>query len=281
MKLMSKFIQKDLERFFAEDDLARNLTYALRLPSDNVKCQLKIKDDMILAGLPIFFESFNFLLKENINYEKFLEFEGKKFFKKDNHQIEFELPFNVALTAERIALNLLQKTSSIATQTNKLVEVAKKHNIKILDTRKTTPGHRAFEKYAVEVGGGFNHRLGQSDVWMIKDNHKNFFGGLKNAYDFFKSMHGFYIPVIAEIHSMSELELAIELSIKHIMLDNFEPSEILEAVKIKQNDMTFEVSGGVRLENLEQFCINGVDAISVGSITYDAPAVDLSLKYHR
>ena len=281
MKLLNKFLSKQLESFFAEDDLHRNMAYMTQLPTDLVKCQLKLKDDMTVAGLAVFFETFNHLLETPLQYSDFMSLEGQKVRKSDAVEIQFELPFNIVLTGERVALNLLQKVSSIATYTQKYVEIANPYGIKILDTRKTTPGYRALEKYGVYVGGGYNHRFGQSDVWMIKDNHKSFFGGLSAAADFFQSMHGIYTPLVVEIHSIDELKEAITLNFKHVMLDNFTHEDIVKAVEIKPATMTYEVSGGVRLNNLESYCINGVDAISVGALTYDAPAVDISLKYNR
>lgn len=269
------------ESFFQEDDLNRNFAYVSKLPNDTVQCSLKLKDDLTLAGLPFFFETFNYLLDSGIDYSKFMESEGQKFAKNDKKEIHFELPFNVVLTGERIALNLLQKCSSIATYTNKFVEKAKKYNIEILDTRKTTPGHRALEKYGVQVGGGKNHRFGQVDSWMVKDNHKAFFGGLKEALNYFSSINSFYTPVIVEIHSLEELKAGLELNIKHFMLDNFTPDQIRDAINIKREGITYEVSGGITLDTLDDFLIEGVDAISAGSITYNAPHKDISLKYKR
>lgn len=277
LNLINVALKADLEQFFAEDDLSRNINYSSSLPSKKVKSLLKIKDDMTLAGLPWFVESFKYL-GADISWDSFKEFEGQSFKKSDNVVIDFELPFNIALTGERIALNLLQRASSIATFTNQFVELAGDKNISILDTRKTTPGLRSLEKYAVRQGGGFNHRLGQADMWMVKDNHKTFFGGVKEAVDFFKSMQSFYTPIEVEIHSIEELQEARELGIKHFMLDNFTPSEIQKAIDIKPTDATFEVSGGINLENIEGYLIDGVDAISIGSITYGARPVDLSLK---
>jgi nicotinate-nucleotide pyrophosphorylase (carboxylating) len=131
----------------------------------------------------------------------------------------------------------------------------------------------------VRVGGGYNHRLGQTDLWMIKDNHKSCLGGLKGAFEFFQSQGTFYNNIIAEIHDLYELNEAISLEIKHVMLDNFSPDQIREAVKLKAAGMTYEVSGGICLETLKNYLIPGVDALSVGSLTYSAPRVDISLKY--
>ncbi|MDD0854409.1 carboxylating nicotinate-nucleotide diphosphorylase [Halobacteriovorax sp. GB3] len=279
--LIATALRKDLELYFSEDDLARNIFYTSSLPKDMVQCSLKIKDDMILAGLPYFVEAFRYLGAENLKLEAFEQYEGKKFLKSEKAEIKFELPFSIALTGERIALNLLQQASSIATYTNQFVEIAKEKGVSILDTRKTTPGHRSLEKYAVRIGGGHNHRLGQTDLWMVKDNHKSFFGGVKQAVEFFQSMKGFYTPIEVEVHNMDELDDVLSLGIRHIMLDNFTPEMIEQAVAKKPSGVTFEVSGGIRLSNLNEYLIDGLDAISVGALTYGAPSVDVSLKYHR
>jgi nicotinate-nucleotide pyrophosphorylase (carboxylating) len=189
------------------------------------------------------------------------------------------IPFNIALSGERLALNLLQHASSIATWTDKHVQIANKKGIKILDTRKTTPGLRTLEKYAVRVGGGFNHRFGQTETWMIKDNHKSSLGGLEGAWSFFINQGAFYNNIVVEIHSLEELRKAVSLGCMNLMLDNFKPQEIREALSLKKAGMTFEVSGGLHLSTLEDFLIEGVDALSLGSLTYSAPRVDLSLKF--
>ncbi|MEX0799324.1 MAG: carboxylating nicotinate-nucleotide diphosphorylase [Bacteriovoracaceae bacterium] len=276
------FIQNLVASYFKEDDFHSNFSYIRKLPTDTVSCRLKFKQDMLVAGLPFFMETFNYLLSSPMEIDgdgKLLDREGS--FVKKGEEARFELPFSVALTGERIALNLLQRASSIATFTRSFVVEADKRNIKILDTRKTTPGHRALEKYAVNTGGGHNHRFGQADCWMIKDNHKSFFGGLENAINFFKDLKTFYQPLIVEIHDLEELAKAIDLDARHLMLDNFIPAQIQEAIKLKTERQTYEVSGGVRLANLNDYLIDGVDAISVGALTYDAPHVDISLKYEK
>lgn len=278
MNLNSQTLNQFFTPLYQEDGLSQSFTYINSLPSDLVKCHLKIKSDLKLAGLSFFFESFNFLMNEKISYQEFLSYEGKNL--KKGTEIIFDLPFNIALTGERIGLNLLQKASSIATFTSEFVKKADKLGIKILDTRKTTPGLRLLEKYAVQVGGGYNHRLNQVQAFMIKDNHKTFFGGLEQAVDFFKNQNAFYTPLIIEIHSLEELKQAASLNLKNIMLDNFSPDDIKEAIKIK-GDMSFEVSGGINIDNIDRYLIKGVDAISIGALTYAAPIVDLSLKFKR
>jgi nicotinate-nucleotide pyrophosphorylase (carboxylating) len=279
--MIDKSLAPILAQFFQEDDLQRNFVYLQSLPKDIVQCELKFKDDLVVAGLPFFFETFNYLMTTELSYQEYLKFEGMVVKKMDNFNIKFQLPFNIVLTAERLALNLLQQASSIATTTSQFATKANLKGIKILDTRKTTPGLRFLEKYAVVQGGGHNHRYGQVDTWMIKDNHKSFFGGLAEALAFFKNQKSFYNPIVVEIHNLAELNEALELKIQHVMLDNFKPETIKEAVKLKQNNMTYEVSGGINLENLDDYLIEGVDAISVGAITYNAKHVDISLNYKR
>ncbi|MBF0301308.1 MAG: carboxylating nicotinate-nucleotide diphosphorylase [Oligoflexia bacterium] len=282
--------------FLLEDGIGTNDYYWLNLPSDSVNCTLKFKSkDTILAGLPYFFAVFDYLLnkttkKNNLSVnikdscESFLELEGSNI--NNRNYIEFSLPFNVALTGERLALNLLQRASSIATITNRFVQKAKPYGIAILETRKTTPGLRSLEKYAVRMGGGHNHRFTQVDMFMVKDNHKYFFGGLKKAYQYFKSMNSFYTPIIVEIHDLQELEEAKILDIKHVMLDNFTPDMVKAALKIKNNSnststMTYELSGGITLDNIDSYLLEGVDAISIGSLTSNSSCsfADMSLKY--
>jgi nicotinate-nucleotide pyrophosphorylase (carboxylating) len=217
-------------------------------------------------------------LGSEIDFSFLTQYEGTKLYPTI---IDFPeaIPFPMALSGERLALNLLQHASSIATWTDRHVQIANKKGIKILDTRKTTPGLRSLEKYAVRVGGGFNHRFGQTETWMIKDNHKSCLGGLEGALKFFNSQGAFYNNIVVEIHSLEELQAALNLGCVHLMLDNFRPDEIREAVRLKKTGMTFEVSGGLNLSTLEDYLIDGVDALSLGSLTYSAPRVDLSLKF--
>jgi len=272
---------------FQEDAVGQNQFYQASLPRDLVQCELKLKDDMILSGLHYFFGAFEYLDSkfacENLEHWKNVSasYEGKKINKSDMVVLNFKLPFNVALNGERIALNLLQRSSAISSFTSKFVEKAKTKKIKILDTRKTTPGLRDLEKYAVKLGGGYNHRFSQTDLWMIKDNHKNFFGGVSGAVSFFRNMNSMYKEIELEIHDLKELQDGIDQGIRHFMLDNFSQDEIKNAISLKRDAMTYEVSGGIKLETIDSYLIDGIDAISIGSITYGAPPVDISLKYKK
>ncbi|MBC7426975.1 MAG: carboxylating nicotinate-nucleotide diphosphorylase [Bacteriovorax sp.] len=275
MSLQTKGYEQDYARFFAEDDLQGNAFYLNQLPITQVECILKIKSNVLLSGLPYFVGAFNYL-GSKLDYKELSANEGVNF--KKGHTISFNLPFALALSGERVALNLLQQSTRISTFTQQFVKAAEGSNTKILDTRKTTPGLRILEKYAVRVGGAHNHRFSQADVWMIKDNHKTFFGGLEPAWKYFQSMQTFYQNTIVEIHSLDELKQAFELGVKHMMLDNFSPADIVTAIAIKKAGVTYEVSGGVKLDNIKDFLIEGVDAISIGALTHSAPHIDLSMK---
>lgn len=277
MDMGIKSLLPDIQNWLSEDDLTRNFHYTKTLPAHPVKLELKVKSPLILAGTDYLAATFVQLGSE-MNFSFLSEYEGKKL---NEMTISFPetMPFNIAVTGERLALNLVQHASSIATWTSKHVEIAKSKNIRVLDTRKTTPGLRSLEKYAVRVGGGFNHRLGQTDTWMIKDNHKSSLGGLNGAWKFFIDQGAFYNNIVVEIHSLEELKEAIGLGCRHVMLDNFSPEKIREAIKLKSKEMTFEVSGGINLQTMNEYLIEGIDALSMGSITYSAPRVDLSLKF--
>jgi nicotinate-nucleotide pyrophosphorylase (carboxylating) len=281
LSLLQSSLNQFLATKFEEDDLSRNASYMTSLPSDMVECQLKIKSNLILSGTEIFANTFNYLKADCLDEHIFKDQEGNMFLAKDKVNFTFNLPFNIALTGERIALNLLHRSCAISTMTKKFVDMAKPYGIAILDTRKTTPGLRSLEKAAVVAGGGHNHRLGQTDMWMIKDNHKKFFGGLKQAVDYFHSVGSFYTPLLAEIHDLEELQQAFELKIAHVMLDNFSPSDVKKAIALKPQNVTYEVSGGMTLETISDYLIPGIDAISIGSLTSFPERVDLSLKMER
>lgn len=277
MEMSINSLLPQIKNWLEEDDLTKNHYYIKQLPKHDVRLVLKIKSPLIFAGSDYMAATFRYLgVKSDFSFLNAIE--GKHL---EKTEIEFPepIPFNIALTGERLALNLVQHASSIATWTNKHVSLAKEKGVKILDTRKTTPGLRTLEKYAVRVGGGFNHRLGQTDSWMIKDNHKMCLGGLTGAWDFFLKQGAFYNNIIVEIHSLDELKEAIDLGCKNIMLDNFSPELVREAIGLKRPGMTFEVSGGLTLSSMKNYLIEGVDALSLGSLTYSAPRVDLSLKF--
>lgn len=182
------------------------------------------------------------------------------------------------LTAERCALNFLQTLSATATETRSFVEAVKGCRCVILDTRKTLPGLRLAQKYAVLVGGGQNQRLGLYDGILIKENHIAAAGGIAQALRMAAQI-GNGIPVQIEIENLQDLHIALEAGATSILLDNLSHSEMAEAVRINQSRAILEASGGIRLDNVRAVALTGVDRISVGHLTKDLRAIDLSMRF--
>jgi nicotinate-nucleotide pyrophosphorylase (carboxylating) len=189
----------------------------------------------------------------------------------------------ILLIMERTYLNFLQHMSGIATYTKKFSSVASEYNVKIADTRKTKPGLRKIEKYAVICGGGFNHRFGLFDGILIKDNHIFAAGGIKEAIDKIRNRVPHQLKIEVEVKDWKELGEAIKSNADIIMLDNMELSMIKESVLVIRESLgsrcKIEVSGGISLTSLEEICKTGIDIISVGAITHSAPSVDFSLEF--
>lgn len=182
------------------------------------------------------------------------------------------------LQGERVALNFMQRLSGIATVTRAFVERVKGYPVTILDTRKTTPGWRALEKYAVKVGGGKNHRLGLFDAVLIKDNHISAAGSIGEAVRRVKAALHDRFPVEVEARNLHEVHEALDSGVNTIMLDNMSTEMIREAVAIIKGKALVEASGGVTLDTVEEIARTGVDCISVGALTHSARAVDISMK---
>ncbi len=180
------------------------------------------------------------------------------------------------LTGERLALNFLQRLSGIATKTNNMAELIKDEKAIIVDTRKTTPGLRVLEKYAVRVGGANNHRFGLYDGVMIKDNHIKAAGGITNAVTTIRGKIPHTIKIEVEVENLAQLQEALAVKADIIMLDNMDLTTMAEAVKITKGRAILEASGGINEESILQIAKTGIDLISVGSITHSAVALDIS-----
>lgn len=181
------------------------------------------------------------------------------------------------LTSERVCLNILQRLSGIATMTKAFVENVKDLNVKIVDTRKTTPGLRFLEKYAVRVGGGHNHRFGLFDGILIKDNHIEALGSITKAIEAAKR-NNHLLKVEVEVENINELKEALKAGADVVMLDNMTIEDMREAVRLAKGKVILEASGNINLANVKAVAETGVDLISVGAITHSAPAVDISMK---
>jgi nicotinate-nucleotide pyrophosphorylase (carboxylating) len=243
------------------------------------KAHLLIKDDGILAGVELaveIFKQFDASLVVNV-------------FKNDgDHVVKGEIAFTVEgssrsiLTTERLVLNFMQRMSGIATQTAKIVQKIDGLSTKLLDTRKTTPGIRYMEKWAVRIGGGYNHRFALYDMIMLKDNHIDYAGGITKAVQqtlTYLNQSNKSLKIEVEVRTEAELIEAIATpGIDRIMLDNFQPSEIKRLLPLIPSHIETEASGGITLDTIRAYAETGVQFISVGALTHSAGSLDLSLK---
>ncbi len=188
-------------------------------------------------------------------------------------------PAHALLTGERVALNFLSHMSGIATLTRRYVDLVEGTGARIADTRKTTPGLRAFEKYAVRCGGGQNHRSGLYDAILIKDNHIVAAGGIEAALSAARAHAGHMVKIEIEVTSLEELAEALQHPIDAVLLDNMEPPMLREAVALVDRRAITEASGGVSLETVRAIAESGVDLISIGALTHSAPILDLGLDF--
>lgn len=189
------------------------------------------------------------------------------------------------LTAERLVLNFMQRLSGIATQSYVISHLLKDYHTIVLDTRKTTPGMRLLEKWAVQLGGCKNHRLGLYDMIMLKDNHIDFAGGIAQAIEKthqYMQFKGLKLPIEIETRNLEEVKEVLQYGkIDRIMLDNFTPELLKEAVHLINKKFETEASGGITLENIQAYAASGVDFISVGALTHSAKSIDLSLRVEK
>lgn len=193
--------------------------------------------------------------------------------------VEISGPARALLTGERVALNFLQRMSGIASLTRRYVEAVAGTNAIILDTRKTVPGLRLLDKYAVYLGGGHNHRIGLYDMAMIKDNHIAAAGGITPAVARTRAMWGDQLPIEVEVQSLGQLEEALGLDVDQIMLDNMGLADMRAAVELVDGRVPLEASGNVSLETVAAIAATGVDYISVGKLTHSVEALDLSFQF--
>ena len=237
--------------------------------------ELICKEDGIIAGLDVFKRVFT-LLDPNTEFEMTVK-DGDAV-KNGDKICTVTGDIRVLLSGERTALNYLQRMSGIATYTNSIAKLFEGSKTKLLDTRKTTPNMRIFEKYAVKVGGGHNHRYNLSDGVLLKDNHINAAGSITNAVKLAKEYAPFVRKIEVETETLDMVREAVEAGADIIMLDNMTHETMAEAIKIIDGRAETECSGNVTRENVEKLIDLGVDYISSGALTHSAPIMDLSLK---
>ena len=249
-------------------------TQALQLKSGVISGILKAKEDMIVCGLAVAERVFSILDNEvkftHCCADGDLVFSGNVIAKISGNASSL-------LQGERVALNLLQRMSGVATLTSKYVQAVKGTKVRIVDTRKTTPGLRILEKYAVRVGGGSNHRTGLYDGVLIKENHIAAAGGISAAVSRAKSYIPHTLKIEIETQSLTDVAEALSAGADIIMLDNMDIDTMKEAVIIISGRATVEASGGVNLSTVKAVAETGVDIISVGALTHSAPAMDISM----
>ena len=280
MKTREELIDELLDLSFAEDIGDGDHTTLCCIPADEMgKSRIIIKEEGIHAGVDIalmVFKKFDPTLKTTL----FMH-DGDKV-KPGDIAFEVEGKVQSLLQTERLMLNIMQRMSGIATVTHKYMEELKGLKTKVLDTRKTTPGMRLLEKEAVKIGGGVNHRIGLFDMILLKDNHVDFAGGIKNAitkaHEYLKKNNK-DLKIEIEVRNLDELRQVLEVGgVDRIMLDNFTPELTREAVKIIDGKYETESSGGITFSTLRAYGECGVDYISVGALTHSVKGLDMSFK---
>jgi nicotinate-nucleotide pyrophosphorylase (carboxylating) len=274
--MLDEFIRQSLQEDVGDGD---HSTLAC-IPADaKGKAKLLVKEKGVIAGLEVARRIFE-IVDPTLDIV---------FYKEDGDKIEIgDIVFEVSgssqsiLTSERLVLNCMQRMSGIATQTANVLCMIEGCKTKLLDTRKTTPGIRFLEKWAVKIGGGENHRFGLYDMIMLKDNHIDYAGGIKNAIEKTKkylSHSKRTLKIEIEVRNLEELNQVLEVGgIDRIMLDNFTPEKLKEALAIIPNTYETEASGGITIDNIRPYAETGVQFISMGALTHSVNGLDLSLK---
>ena len=273
MKLNAdRLIRMALEEDITSEDITTNSVMRKKQMGE---VQLLCKETGVIAGIWVFERVFT-LLDENTETD---------FYVKDGDKVEkgqllglVKGDIRVLLSGERTALNYLQRMSGIATYTRQIADLLKGSGTKLLDTRKTTPNMRIFEKYAVKTGGGYNHRYNLSDGILLKDNHIGAAGSVKKAVEMAREYAPFVRKIEVETENLDMVKEALEAGADIIMLDNMTPEMMKEAVALIDGRAQTECSGNVTKENIENLVSIGVDYISSGALTHSAPILDLSLK---
>jgi nicotinate-nucleotide pyrophosphorylase (carboxylating) len=258
-----------------EDIGAGDLTAGL-LSDEQASAKLICRDNAILSGRPWFERCFH-LLDESVSINWLLE-EGAQA-QSNDVVCQIQGPARAILTAERTALNFLQTLSAVATTTKSYVDAVQGTGCRILDTRKTLPGLRKAEKYAVSCGGGHNHRIGLYDAILIKENHIHAAGSICRALELAKKVAEDDVMIEIEVENLEQLNQAIECGAKRVLLDNFPLSTLPEAVEMAGGMVETEVSGDITLNNIKSVAACGVNYVSIGALTKNVQAIDFSLLF--
>ncbi|PHA00831.1 nicotinate-nucleotide diphosphorylase (carboxylating) [Bacillus pseudomycoides] len=267
-------VKEALKQFFLEDIGEQDVTSQLIFPNDlQARGTFLVKDTGVFAGVDVIKEGFT-LLDNRI--EVTLHAKDGDMIKNGDILATVHGPIASLLTAERVVLNVIQRMSGVATMTRKAVTTLGSDHTRICDTRKTMPGLRMFDKYAVLCGGGYNHRFGLYDGVMIKDNHIAFAGSITKAVTAVKEQLGHMVKVEVETETKEQVLEAVAAGADIIMFDNRMPEEVREYCKLIPSAIVTEASGGITIENLAEYGQTGVDYISLGLLTHSVKALDIS-----
>ena len=269
------FVESIVKTALAEDIGGGDITTALTIPRESIATGVIVaREQGVLCGLDVVRATFDAVDPEIVLEE--IADDGSRLSAGDTIATLSGRTRGI-LSGERVALNFLQRMSGIATATARYVESVSHTKARIVDTRKTTPGLRVLEKYAVRVGGGFNHRFGLSDGVLIKDNHLAAAGGVATAVSAAKKQAPHTLRIEVEVGSLNQLDEAVEAGADAVLLDNMTPDVMREAVELVGGTVILEASGGVSEENVVEIAETGVDIISVGALTHSVRALDISL----
>lgn len=276
MILNQFYVDNLIKTALLEDINYVDITTDYLIPEDQEnEAKFLAKADGVLCGIEVALRVFT-LIQPDFQYEVFIH-DGEEV-KKGDIIAKIKGKTRTILKGERTALNLLQHMSGISSMTNRIVKIVKGTNASIADTRKTLPGMRSLQKYAVTVGGGKNHRFNLSDAAMLKDNHVDAGGGITNAVTKLRTKLGHMAKVELEVRTLDELREALSVDVDVIMLDNMDNDTMREAVKIADGKALLEASGGITEETIRGVAETGVDIISIGALTHSVKAFDISLK---
>lgn len=270
----------ELIRFAFEEDVGQeDVTSSLLIDSTvQAKAQIVSKDEGILCGLFLLDKIFGWPERLNAGPVSIQSrFEDGDSLKRGDGVIQLQGPLRDILKSERVALNFLGRLSGIATLTHQFVKAVKGFSVDIMDTRKTTPGFRFLEKYAVKIGGGKNHRFGLYDAVLIKENHLIATEGIRVAIEKIRKKIKKKMTIEVEVKNLKEVKEALDAKADIILLDNFSIEEVQEALSVIGTRALTEVSGGIQLENIRRYAQTGVNRISIGALTHSAPNFDFSL----
>ena len=273
--LKPSFVKEKLKEFFKEDNTKEDITtIATQKENHTVKAEFIAKESLVFAGKEIIIQAFDDCIIKQIQND------GEQISKGESIAT-LSGPAQSILRKERVVLNLLQRLSGVASTTHSIAKKLDSYDIQLLDTRKTTPGLRAFEKFAVCVGGGTNHRFSLKDAVIIKDNHLIGNPNIVDAVDKAKSLNP-NKDIQIEVDTREQLDVALTTKASSILLDNFNPATLQKTIKTIRkskggDDIYIELSGGINQDNIDDYCIQGVNGISMGALTHNIKSKDISL----